>query len=180
MERSRTAIVGLSGLVALSLAACGGAGARSGGQGTATADSGMQAAPGPAPGVVLLPEVPDSARKDPSCQKPSELKPTGPRVAIRVRSDSISADPDTVVQPVENGAFVWTMSRTEQADSFKIEYGADGSPVLGDSVLGPAAAGQSLVGLVNPEAACKDYKYTVWAKVASGWTSIDPHSPLVP
>jgi len=185
MQRSRTAIVAMSGLVVLLLAGCGGAGSGNAGQGgaegqgTMGADSGMQASTAPAQGVVLLPGLPDSVTKDPSCRKPSSTKPTGPHVNIQVRNDSISVDLDPVVQPVDHGAFIWTMSKAQQADSFRIEYEND-SPILNGPVLGPADAGQSLVGLVNPEAACTDYKYTVWAKVASGWTSIDPHSPLVP
>lgn len=186
MQRSRTAIVAMSGLVVLLLAGCGAGGNGNAGQGgaegqgTMGADSGMRASTAPAQGVVLLPGLPDSVTKDPSCRKPSERKPTGPVVGIQVQNGAISVDLDPVVQPVDHGAFLWTMDRAQEADSFKVEYDEDDSPILNGPVLGPTDAGHSLVGRVNPEAACDSYKYTVSAKVGSDWISLDPHSDLVP
>lgn len=156
------------GLALLSFAACGGGpGAKEGGQ-EGRAEGG---------------EVPSKTHgTDPSCRKLPREHPTAPiaELSIDTLTDTISVDPDTVLQPPGVGFLGWKMAGGVDVDSFQVTFMNGDSPLEDTTVR--SARGRLVGASVRRDAGCKYYSYTVriWPAGAAKPVEKDPGSRIIP
>ncbi|HKK08095.1 MAG TPA: hypothetical protein VKA44_04355 [Gemmatimonadota bacterium] len=116
----------------------------------------------------------------PECKNPRGLKYTAPIGAISVSGGTLSVSPDPVVQPQAAGFLGWRMAAPQKADSFRVTFKNDDSP-LPDATY-TSEKGHPVGAVVRPDADCKHYEYsvTVWPAGGGAPVTVDPGSDIVP
>lgn len=115
-----------------------------------------------------------------ACTNPRGLKYTAPIGAITVSGGTLTVDADPIVQPQMSGYLGWRMAATQKADSFRVTFKNDDSPLPG--VTYTSEDGGPVGAVVRPDAECKHYDYavTVWPAGGGAPVTVDPGSDIVP